>query len=76
MQKKTPSIEPLDRPEPPFDSSQKPATFYTMMGFMLGSILGIFLVSWKIINRYLSNELNKAIEKATRQKTPPDPRAV
>jgi len=76
LQKETPIIEPLDRPEPPFDSSQKPATFYTMMGFMLGSILGIFLVSWKIINRYLSNELNKAIEKATRQKTPPDPRAV
>lgn len=76
LQKETPIIEPLDRPEPPFDGSKKPATFYTMMGFMLGSILGIFLVSWKIINRYLSNELNKAIEKATRQKTTPDSKTV
>jgi len=76
LQKETPIIEPLDRPEPPFDSSQKPATFYTMVGFILGSILGIFLVSWKIINRFLSNELNKAIEKATRQKAPPESKSV
>ena len=68
LQKETPIIEPLDRPEPPFDSSSKPTTFYALIGFMLGTILGILLVSWKIINRYLGNELNKAIERASKPK--------
>ena len=72
LQKETPIIEPLDRPEPPFDSTQKPPTFYTLVGIMLGTILGILLVSWKIINRYLGNELNKAIERASRPKSTPE----
>jgi len=54
----------------------RPTVFLPRGGFILGSILGIFLVSWKIINRFLSNELNKAIEKATRQKAPPESKAV
>lgn len=71
LQKETPIIEPLDKPEPPFDSSQKSSTFYILIGFMLGMILGIILVSFKIINRFLGEELNKAIEKATRPKPVP-----
>ncbi|MBL0055889.1 MAG: hypothetical protein IPP31_06750 [Chitinophagaceae bacterium] len=71
LQKETPIIEPLDKPEPPFDSSQKSSTFYILIGFMLGLILGIILVSFKIINRFLGEELNKAIEKATRPKPVP-----
>ncbi|MBK7124290.1 MAG: hypothetical protein IPH68_16880 [Chitinophagaceae bacterium] len=39
-----------------------------IIGLMLGSFIGIILVSWKIINRYLSDELNKAIEKASKTK--------
>lgn len=73
LQKETPIIEPLDRPEPPFDASSKPTTFYALIGIMLGTILGILLVSWKIINRYLANELNKAIERASKPKNAPEP---
>ncbi len=69
LQKETPIIEPLDRPEPPFDAAQKSKMLYVIIGLMLGSIIGIILVSWKIINRYLSDELNRAIEKASKPKT-------
>ncbi len=68
LQKETPIIEPLDRPEPPFDEIQKSAMMYTVLGLMLGAFLGILLVSWKIINKYMAEELNKAIEKASKPK--------
>ncbi|MBK6636050.1 MAG: hypothetical protein IPG38_18810 [Chitinophagaceae bacterium] len=68
LQKETPIIEPLDKPEPPFDAAQKSKMVYVIIGLMLGSFIGIILVSWKIINRYLSDELNRAIEKASKPK--------
>jgi hypothetical protein len=73
LQKETPIIEPLDKPEPPYDPSQKSAMIYTFIGLLLGSIIGILLVSWKIINRYLGEELNKAIEKASKPKVVAEP---
>jgi hypothetical protein len=68
LQKETPIIEPLDRPEPPFDAAQKSKMMYSIIGMLLGTIIAIILVSWKIINKYLAAELNKAIEKASRPK--------
>ena len=69
LQKETPIIEPLDRPEPPFNQTQKSKMMYVLIGLMLGSIIGVILVSWKIINKYLTEELNKAVEKASRPKS-------
>jgi hypothetical protein len=68
LQKETPIIEPLDRPEPPFDTFQKSTFMYVMMGLLLGFAIGLILVSWKVINKYMGDELNKAIEKASRPK--------
>jgi hypothetical protein len=68
LQKETPIIEPLDKPEPPYDTVQKSAFTYTMIGSILGLVIGILLVSWKVINKYMADELNKAIEKATKPK--------
>lgn len=68
LQKETPIIEPLDRPEPPFDTVQKSTLMYSVIGLILGSFIGILLVSWKIINKYMGDELQKAIEKASKQK--------
>ena len=68
LQKETPIIEPLDKPEPPFDVIEKSTMIYVIIGLMLGAFIGILLVSWKIINRYLGDELNKAIEKASKPK--------
>lgn len=70
LQKETPIIEPLDKPEPPYDQSQKSKTMYVLIGLFLGTLIGIILVSWKVINKYLGAELNKAIEKASRPKEP------
>jgi len=70
LQKETPIIEPLDRPEPPYDTAQKSKLIYTVLGILLGFVLGILLVSWKIVNKYMAAELNKAIEKATKPKEP------
>ena len=70
LQKETPIIEPLDKPEPPFDTIQKSTFVYIMMGLFLGLIIGILLISWKVINKYMAAELNKAIEKASKSKEP------
>jgi hypothetical protein len=70
LQKETPIIEILDKPEWPFDSVQKSTFTYVMMGIFLGLIIGVFLVSWKVINKYMAAELNKAIEKASKPKEP------
>lgn len=64
LQKETPIIETLDKPEPPFDFTQKSKTMYALIGFMLGAFIGVILVSWKIISNYLGAELNKALDKA------------
>ena len=70
LQKETPIIEILDKPEWPFDTVQKSAFTYVLMGLFLGLIIGIFLVSWKVINKYMADELSKAIEKASKSKEP------
>ena len=70
LQKETPIIEILDKPELPFDTIQKSAFVYVMMGLFLGLIIGILLISWKVINKYMTAELNKAIEKASKSKEP------
>ena len=68
LQKETPIIEVLDKPEWPFDSVQKSGFTYVIMGLILGLIIGVLLVSWKVINKYMADELNKAIEKASKPK--------
>lgn len=68
LQKETPIIEPLDRPEPPFEITKKSKLIYIIIGLLLGGFMGILVVSWKVINKYLTEELNKAIEKASKPK--------
>ena len=70
LQKETPIIEILDKPEWPFDTVQKSTFTYVLMGLALGLVIGILVVSWKVINKYMANELNKAIEKASKPKEP------
>ena len=68
LQKETPIIEVLDKPEGPYEAGSKSTQMYLMIGLLIGSFIGIILVSWKIINKYLGAELNKAIEKVTKPK--------
>jgi hypothetical protein len=68
LQKETPIIEPLDKPEPPYDAVQKSKLLYVVIGLFFGFFIGVLFVSWKIINKYMADELNKAIEKASKSK--------
>ncbi len=70
LQKETPIIEALDLPDPPYDVTQKSKMLYAIIGFMLGGAIGIGILSWKIISKYIGDELNKAIEKAQKGKAP------
>lgn len=73
LQKETPIIEPLDKPEGPYDEDTKSTKLYIIIGLILGSFIGVVGVSWKIISNYLSLELNKAMEKASKPKEQPQP---
>jgi uncharacterized protein involved in exopolysaccharide biosynthesis len=73
LQKETPIIEPLDKPEGPYDEEAKSTKLYAIVGLLLGTFLGIIIVSWKIISNYLGEELNKAIEKAAKPKEQLEP---
>jgi hypothetical protein len=70
LQKETPIIEALDKPEGPYDVEGKSTKLYAFIGILFGLFIGIILVSWKVISKYLGAELNKAIEKAAKPKEP------
>ncbi len=64
LQKETPIIEALDKPEGPYLFNKKSGVTYGIIGLLLGGFIGIIVISWKIINNYVGAELNTAIEKA------------
>jgi hypothetical protein len=63
LQKETPIIETLDRPEGPYDSVTRSAKLFAIIGLILGAFIGVLLVSWKVLSKYFSREIDKAIEK-------------
>jgi hypothetical protein len=68
LQKETPIIEMLDKPEGRFARTAKSPKMYAIIGFLLGMVLGAVAISWKVISQYIGVELNKAIEKASQPK--------
>jgi hypothetical protein len=76
LQKATPIIEALDKPEGPYDEEGKSTKIYAFIGILLGAFIGVIVVSWKIISNYLSEELNRAIEKAAKPKDIPQPQTA
>ena len=76
LQKATPIIEALDKPEGPYDEDGKSKKLYAFIGLLLGAFIGVIVVSWKIISNYLGAELNKAIEKAAKPKDIPQPQTA
>lgn len=73
LQKETPIIEILDKPEGSFVISAKSPKVYAIAGLLLGALIGAVLISWKVMSQYVGAELNKAIEKAQQPKTDPVP---
>jgi uncharacterized protein involved in exopolysaccharide biosynthesis len=72
LQKETAIIEILDNPEGPYDEGSKSPKLYAIIGILLGAFIGVIVVSWKIINKYFGEELNKALEKASKPKEQPE----
>lgn len=61
LQKATPVIKVLDKPEPPYDVENKSSIFYGLIGFFTGFVLSsIFFISGIIVH-YSTEEINKAL---------------
>ena len=61
LQKATPLIKILDKPEPPYQGESKSAVIYGIVGFLIGSILIIGLVLSGVILKFIRQEINKAV---------------
>lgn len=68
LQKQTPIISILDKPDPPFDRKESSPLFYAVIGFFVGCILAVVIFSGGLIGKYAETELQKAIFKNV---TPP-----
>jgi hypothetical protein len=69
LQKATPVIKVLDKPEPPYDSQSKSGTMYGMLGFFLGCFLIAGLAIAGIILKFIRLEVTKAIFGSTSKTT-------
>ena len=63
LQKQTPIISILDRPDPPFDKKESSPIFFAIIGFLLGMVLAVIIFSGGLIIKYAETELQKAIFK-------------
>jgi hypothetical protein len=61
LQKVTPIIAILDKPDPPFEISKPSSLVYALIGFIIGCILGSGLLISGTLYRYAKEEANKAI---------------
>ncbi len=61
LQKATPLIKILDKPEPPYDVQNKSAVIFGLMGLFAGIIMTALILVSGIILRFLKEEINKAI---------------
>lgn len=61
LQKVTPIIEILDRPDPPYDIKKPSSVVYALIGFVLGMILAILFGISGMLLRYTMSEAKKAI---------------
>lgn len=61
LQKATPIIATLDKPEPPFEIKKKSPIIFSIIGFFIGAIFGVLLAIRKPLTRYVNVEIKKAI---------------
>ena len=61
LQKATPLIKVLDKPEPPYTPQSKSASMYGLLGFFLGTFLVAGLAIAGLIFKYIRLEATKAI---------------
>ncbi len=61
LQKATPLIKVLDKPEPPYDVENKSSILYGLMGLLAGLIIISLFFVYRIILKFLREEFNKAV---------------
>jgi hypothetical protein len=61
LQKATPIIATLDKPEPPFDIVRASSILYAIIGMIIGTMLFMGIVLYPLIMNYIRAEANKAI---------------
>ncbi len=61
LQKVTPIIATLDKPDPPFDVQKPSSAMYALIGLVLGTIIGILLSVSGVFYKYAKSEMKKAI---------------
>ena len=61
LQKATPIIATLDKPDPPFDKTKPSGILYAFIGLVLGMLLVFALLLWPLVFGYIKGEMNKAI---------------
>lgn len=65
LQKQTPIIKILDKPDPPFDKKQTSKMLFAIVGFIVGILLAVILMIGGLLGKYIENELQKAIFKVS-----------
>ncbi len=61
LQKATPLIKILDKPEPPYDLQSKSPMLFGLIGFFGAVILVSGVLVFRILSRYIKHETNKTI---------------
>ncbi len=61
LQKVTPIIATLDKPDPPFDVKKPSSVIYGGVGFFIGCIFSIIFLITGLLYKYATHEVNKAI---------------
>ena len=61
LQKATPLIEVLDKPEPPYDEQRKSTKIYAVIGFILGLILIVGLLTVNILRKFVNQETSRLL---------------
>ena len=69
LQKATPLIKVLDKPEPPYEGQMKSPKMYGIIGFILGIILVTGLLLSGLLFKFIKDEANKALFGSAASKT-------
>lgn len=61
LQKDTPLIRVLDKPDPPYDKQRRSPILYGIIGFLLGGVFISMLIVGKLFLRYTRQEILRAL---------------
>ena len=61
LQKATPLIEVLDKPDPPYDTQKKSTSIYGIIGFVLGLALMVMLLLSGLLVKFVKLEIKKGL---------------